>query len=106
MKGGNGYIFRGRHVSVAVALVAIVLFSTLLWTWETNPITATLRSAHEWYHIPSGLYSFMQISCRFENNLCFVATAKTKAAFRVDKFFDRIGRSYFHYIRNKKKTYQ
>lgn len=38
---------------MAVALVAIVLFSTLLWTWETNPIASTLRSAHEWYHIPS-----------------------------------------------------
>lgn len=69
---------------MAVALVAIVLFSTLLWTWETNPIASTLRSAHEWYHIPSGLYSFMQISCRFGNNLCFVltilATTRIKAA--------------------------
>lgn len=55
MKGGNIYSFRGRHVSVA--LVAVVLFSTLLWTWERNPFSITLRSAQEWYHLPSGLYS-------------------------------------------------
>nr|XP_004503924.1 protein trichome birefringence-like 14 isoform X2 [Cicer arietinum] len=51
MKGGNIYSFRGRHVSVA--LVAVVLFSTLLWTWERNPFSITLRSAQEWYHLPS-----------------------------------------------------
>lgn len=56
MKGGNIYSFRGRPISVALALVVLVLFSTLLWTWETNPIATTFRSAQEWYHLPSGLY--------------------------------------------------
>ncbi|XP_061346854.1 protein trichome birefringence-like 14 [Gastrolobium bilobum] len=51
MKGGNNYTFRGRHISLA--LVGLVLFTTILWTWERNPIATTLRSAQEWYHIPS-----------------------------------------------------
>nr|KYP67866.1 hypothetical protein KK1_024221 [Cajanus cajan] len=51
MKGGNSYSFRGKHVSLA--LVAIVLFSALMWTWERNPIATTLRSAQEWYYLPS-----------------------------------------------------
>ncbi|KAJ1405039.1 PMR5 N-terminal domain [Sesbania bispinosa] len=51
MKGGNSYSFRGKHVSLA--LVVLVLFTTLLWTWERNPIAMTLRSAQEWYHMPS-----------------------------------------------------
>lgn len=52
MKGGNGYSFRGKQISLA--LVGLVLFTTLMWTWERNPIIVmTLRSAQEWYHLPS-----------------------------------------------------
>ncbi|XP_027340168.1 protein trichome birefringence-like 14 [Abrus precatorius] len=51
MKGGNSCSFRGRHISLA--LVALVLFPTLLWTWERNPLALTLRSAQEWYSMPS-----------------------------------------------------
>jgi hypothetical protein len=57
MKGGNICNFRGRHVSVAVALVALVIFSALVWTSERNPFATTLRSAQAWYHLPTGLYS-------------------------------------------------
>ncbi|XP_057419197.1 protein trichome birefringence-like 14 [Lotus japonicus] len=53
MKGGSHFSFRVRQISLA--LVALVLFTTLMWTWESNPIAATLRSAQEWYHIPSGI---------------------------------------------------
>ncbi|KAG5014345.1 hypothetical protein GLYMA_08G001100v4 [Glycine max] len=52
MKGGNSYSFRGRHISLA--LVILVILTMLLWTWERNPIIAmTLRSAQEWYRLPS-----------------------------------------------------
>ncbi|RDX61874.1 Protein trichome birefringence-like 14, partial [Mucuna pruriens] len=52
MKGGNSYSFRGRHI--CLALVTLVLFTTLLWSWQRNPIIAmTLRSAQEWYRLPS-----------------------------------------------------
>ncbi|CAI8619152.1 unnamed protein product [Vicia faba] len=61
MKGGNIYSFRGRPVSVALALVVLVLFSTLLWTWETNPIANTFRSAQEWYHLPSDFHMELPI---------------------------------------------
>ncbi|KAK7318437.1 hypothetical protein RJT34_03138 [Clitoria ternatea] len=51
MKGGDSYSFRGKHISLA--LVSLFLFSTLMWTWERNPIATTLRSAREWYHLSS-----------------------------------------------------
>ncbi|KAK7399365.1 hypothetical protein VNO78_10547 [Psophocarpus tetragonolobus] len=52
MKGGYSYSFSWRQISLA--LVTLVIFTTLLWTWETNPIIVmTLRSAQEWYHLPS-----------------------------------------------------
>ncbi|CAJ2674301.1 unnamed protein product [Trifolium pratense] len=53
MKGGNICNFKGRHVSVAVALVALVIFSSLVWTSERNPFATTLRSAQEWYYLPT-----------------------------------------------------
>ncbi|KAL1367543.1 protein trichome birefringence-like 14 isoform X1 [Arachis hypogaea] len=51
MKSGINYSFRGRPISLALA--ACFLFTILLWTWESNPIAATLRSAQEWYLMPS-----------------------------------------------------
>ncbi|KAI5384164.1 protein trichome birefringence-like 14 isoform X1 [Lathyrus oleraceus] len=70
MKGGNIYSFKGRPVSAALALVVLVLFSTLLWTWETNPIATTFRSAQEWYHLPSDFHLELPIDS--------VGTAKPK----------------------------
>lgn len=119
MKGGNIYSFKGRPVSAALALVVLVLFSTLLWTWETNPIATTFRSAQEWYHLPSGLYSSqkyvndinhlppsllytsVQMACRFRNNVGSILTISPKplikAASIVDNFFYRKGRSHLEY---------
>ncbi|MED6207679.1 Protein trichome birefringence-like 14 [Stylosanthes scabra] len=51
MKSGINYSFRGKPISLA--LVACFLFTILLWTWESNPIAATFRSAQEWYLMPS-----------------------------------------------------
>ncbi|KAE9610224.1 hypothetical protein Lal_00006133 [Lupinus albus] len=51
MKIGNWYNFRGIHVSLS--LFVLVLFTTLLWIWEENPIAATLRSTQQRYHMPS-----------------------------------------------------
>lgn len=105
MKGGNIYSFKGRPVSVALALVVLVLFSTLLWTWETNPIATTFRSAQEWYHLPSGLYSSqkyvndinhlppsllytsVQMACRFRNSVGSILTISPKPLIKADNFF-------------------
>ncbi|XP_004502954.1 protein trichome birefringence-like 14 isoform X2 [Cicer arietinum] len=51
MKGGNSYSFKGVHLSLA--LVALFLFTTLLWLWEKNPMVITLQSAQDWYYLPS-----------------------------------------------------
>jgi len=68
MKGGHIYSFKGR--SIFLALVALVLFTTLIWTWERNPIIAmTLRSAQEWYYLPAGLYSSQEVHNNI-NHLC------------------------------------
>ncbi|XP_027919954.1 protein trichome birefringence-like 14 [Vigna unguiculata] len=51
MKGGHIYSFKGRFIFLP--LVTLVLFTTLMWTWERNPLIAmTLRSAQEWYNLP------------------------------------------------------
>jgi len=70
MKGGHIYSFKGRLIFLA--LVTLVLFTTLMWTWERNPIIAmTLRSAQEWYHLPSGLYSSQEVLNDI-NHLCLL----------------------------------
>ncbi|KAJ7957039.1 Protein trichome birefringence-like [Quillaja saponaria] len=51
MKAGSGYSLRGRHISLA--LVALVITTVLLWTWEKNPLAITLRSAQLQYQISS-----------------------------------------------------
>ncbi|KAF7840126.1 protein trichome birefringence-like 14 [Senna tora] len=51
MKGGYTYSLRGWHLSLA--LVSLLLVITVLWVWQANPIAITLRSAQEWYNIPS-----------------------------------------------------
>ncbi|KAI4351478.1 hypothetical protein L6164_005844 [Bauhinia variegata] len=51
MKGGPYYSLRGRNISIC--LVALILMTTLMWTWEKNPLATTFRSAKEWYQIPS-----------------------------------------------------
>lgn len=68
MKGGHIYSFKGRFIFLP--LVTLVLFTTLMWTWERNPLIAmTLRSAQEWYNLPPGLYSSMKMHNNI-NHLC------------------------------------
>ena len=56
MKGGHTYGLRGWHIFIV--LVSIVLMTTLLWSWEINPLAVTLRSAKDWYSKPlSGMSS-------------------------------------------------
>ncbi|MED6156402.1 hypothetical protein PIB30_014153 [Stylosanthes scabra] len=46
----NNKHFKRVHICLALF---VLIFTALLWTWQSIPIATTLRSVQEWYRMPS-----------------------------------------------------